>query len=27
MAVFTWVVFAMILRVPLPRGPLFFLPY
>ncbi len=26
-AVFTWVVFAMVLRVPLSRGPLFFLPY
>jgi putative tricarboxylic transport membrane protein len=26
-SVFTWVVFAMVLRVPLPRGPLFFLPY
>ena len=27
MAGFTWVVFAMLLRVPLPRGPLGFLPY
>ena len=27
MAAFTWVVFAMVLRVPLPRGPLPFLPY
>ncbi len=27
MAAFTWVVFAMLLRVPLPRGPLSFLPY
>ena len=27
MAGFTWVVFAMLLRVPLPRGPLSFLPY
>jgi len=27
MAVFTWIVFAMVLRVPLPRGPLPFLPY
>ena len=26
-AAFTWVVFAMLLRVPLPRGPLAFLPY
>ena len=27
MAGFTWMVFAMLLRVPLPRGPLSFLPY
>jgi putative tricarboxylic transport membrane protein len=26
-AVLTWVIFAMVLRVPLPRGPLSFLPY
>jgi putative tricarboxylic transport membrane protein len=26
-AAVTWVLFAMLLRVPLPRGPLFFLPY
>lgn len=27
MAAFTWAAFAMVLRVPLPRGPLTFLPY
>ncbi len=27
LAALTWVIFAMLLRVPLPRGPLFFLPY
>lgn len=27
MAIFTWAAFAMLLRVPLPRGPLPFLPY
>lgn len=27
MAGFTWAAFAMVLRVPLPRGPLAFLPY
>ena len=26
-AILTWVLFAMLLRVPLPRGPLPFLPY
>lgn len=26
-AVLTWVLFAMLLRVPLPRGPLTFMPY
>jgi putative tricarboxylic transport membrane protein len=27
LAALTWVIFAMLLRVPLPRGPLSFLPY
>lgn len=26
-AVLTWILFAMLLRVPLPRGPLTFMPY
>jgi hypothetical protein len=26
-AAVTWILFAMLLRVPLPRGPLSFLPY
>lgn len=26
-AVLTWILFAMLLRVPLPRGPLSFMPY